>query len=75
MAITAAFISLRSAKVSSKKRSTPPSRSAPACSVKVSNACEKVNSPKGLTNLPVGPIIPATLTFSPATFFAFLAAV
>ena len=68
----AAPISLTSRKVSSTKRSTPPSTSARACSRKNSSASSTPVLPHGSMRIPSGPIAPATYACSRAACRAML---
>ena len=59
---TASAASSRLPKVSSRMRSTPPSRRARACSSKISRTCVSWSEPYGFTSAPRGPSDPATKT-------------
>ncbi len=62
---TASAASRRLPNVSSRSRSTPPSRSARICSSKISRTWTRVRLPYGLTRAPSGPTEPAMKARSP----------
>ena len=62
----ASAISAKSENVSTTNASTPPSRSASACSRNATRASSAVTVPRGARYLPSGPIEPSTKTSRPA---------